>query len=132
MIEFTLAAPTLSGNVLKRMHHRAIKQQQKVWAWEVVGSMLGTRPAEPLARAKVTIWRHSIGTLDQDNLNAGVKPLVDLLKPLGKPNRLGVLPNPCGLGIIADDSPAHLELVVHQVKETKRTGHRTVVRVEEI
>jgi hypothetical protein len=131
MIEFTLTAPTPSGNVLKRMHHQAIKRQQKVWAWEVVGSMLGARPVEPLPRAKVTIWRHSVGTLDQDNLNAGVKPLVDLLKPLGKPNRLGVLPNPCGLGIIVDDSPAHLTLVVHQIKEAKRTGNKTVVRVEE-
>ena len=126
MLEFTLTAPTPSLNQTLRMHPQVKRRQRSNWAWEITGTMLGKRPAQPLARARVTIWRHSVGTLDHDNAVGGAKGLVDVLKPM-HPTR-----NPCGLGIIADDSPAHLELVVHQVKETKRTGHRTVVRVEEI
>lgn len=126
MIEFTLAAPTPSLNQTLKMHPQVKKRQRTGWAWEIAGTLLGRRPAQPLARARLTIWRHSVGTLDQDNAVGGAKGLVDVLKPM-HPTQ-----NPCGLGIIADDSPEHLELVVHQVKETKRTGHRTVVRVEEI
>lgn len=126
MIEFTLNAPTPSLNQTLKMHPQVKRRHRANWAWEIAGSVLGSRPREPWQRARVTIWRHSVGTLDEDNAIGGAKGLLDVLKPM-HPTR-----NPCGLGIIADDSPAHLELVVHQVKETERTGHKTVVRVEEI
>ena len=126
MIEFTLNAPTPSLNQTLRMHPQVKKRQRANWAWEIAGTVLGNRPREPWQRARVTIWRHSVGTLDEDNAIGGAKGLVDVLKPM-HPTR-----NPCGLGFIADDAPGCLELIVHQVKETKRTGRRTVVRVEEI
>jgi len=126
MIEFTLTSPTPSLNQTLRMHPQVAKRQRTGWAWEITGTLLGSRPAQPWPKAKVTIWRHSVGTLDADNAIGGAKGLVDVLKPM-HPTR-----NPCGLGIIADDSPAHLELVVHQIREAKRTGNRTVVRVEEV
>ncbi|MDE2098669.1 MAG: hypothetical protein KGL39_15550 [Patescibacteria group bacterium] len=50
-------------------------------------------------RSKIHILRRGKKLLDKDNLVGGVKPLVDSLK---------------ALGVIVDDSPAHISLTIEQ------------------
>lgn len=93
-------------------------------AWEVKVALGTQRVAAPFARAKVTIERRSVGTPDQDGLVGGCKDLIDALLPASKIH-------PCGLGIIRDDNPACMDLVVRGLK-VRRTEQCTVVVVEEL
>lgn len=127
MLTFTLSAPTPSLNGSRSSRNwRAVwaerKRMQKGWAWDIALRLMPARP-EPLQRARVTIYRHSVGTLDQDNAVGGCKALVDVLKPPGKRN-------PHGMGLIVDDTPDCLELVVKQIKVARRSEQRTVVTIE--
>lgn len=128
MITFTLSAPTPSLNAGSRAsghwaaRMKAKQRLQKGWAWDIALRLMPARP-EPLQRARVTIYRHSVGTLDQDNAIGGCKALVDVLKPAGKRN-------PHGMGLIVDDTADCLELVVKQIKVTRRSDQRTVVTIE--
>lgn len=118
MIKFVLSAPTLSLNALLRTHWAFRKTHQRKIAREIAWQTMRVRLFDP---AHVTITRYSVGTLDEDNLVGGCKPLVDVLKPAsGK--------NPHGLGLIGDDTPDRLKLVVRQVK-CRRVEQRTEVEI---
>ena len=94
-------------------------------AWEVKAALGAQRVAVPMNRARVTIERWSIGTPDMDGLVGGTKDLIDALLPVSKTH-------PCGLGIIHDDAPAHMDLIVRGVRVSKRSEQCTVVVVEEL
>ena len=129
MITFRLSKPTpslnpssgASGNWRAR-HARKLKLQRG-WCAEICWRGYGNVNIIP--KARITIERHSAGVLDVDNLYGGCKPLIDVLKPMD-PKR-----NPFGLGIILDDKPDNLELIVRQVKST-RAAACTVVTIEPI
>jgi len=125
---FTLRGLTPSLNAASRASghwaakHKAKKALQSTWAWEIATSLMPDKPAM-LRRARVTVYRHSVGTLDADNAYGGCKALIDVLKPASKRN-------PHGLGLIEDDSPEHLLLDVRQVRAAKRADQKTVVVIE--
>ena len=83
-------------------------------------------PRPPFERARITVTRHSVGVLDDENLAASLKCLVDVLKAYHFKR------NPLGLGFIVDDDPAHCQQVPRQIAEKHRTAQRTIVVVEEL
>lgn len=76
------------------------------------------KPAKPIQKAKVTIWRYSSGTLDRDNMFFTFKPIVDGLVEAG---------------VIQDDGFDQVkELYPHQIKIKRTEKPRVEVLVEEI
>jgi len=125
MITITLSAPTPSGNAVLRMHYEKIRRMQKAWAWEIRVTMKKYYPAiiiPPMPRARITITRYSAGTLDDDNLRTGCKPLIDVLQPMGHPSKFG-------LGIIAGDAPLQVQCEYRQEKCNRAEGW-TVLTIE--
>jgi Holliday junction resolvase RusA-like endonuclease len=114
VIELIIPEPTPSLNPMLRQFWHLRHKDQKRWRWLVRAARLAAKyhPTEPLQKARVTITRHGKRILDRDNLYGGVKGLVDILVKEG---------------ILADDTPAHVELVVQQ-RVTKPP--RTVVQIE--
>ena len=129
VFSFRLAAPLQlpnripAGKTWKAAAGRKAKARQLL-ALEVM-ALIGARPAQPLARASVQVFRHGIQAPDQDNLFASCKGLLDVLQPSTARRKYG-------LGIIAGDDPAHLELAVHHIKAAHRGEQGTVVVVREI
>lgn len=138
VIRFSLAAPTPLLNVTLRQHWQKRRRSDQGLAWAVkVAIMAGKQaiPPEPFQRARVTIIRRSTGTPDRDGLIGGVKGLVDcLLHPgpvrmvKGKPRAL----HPNGLGIVQDDDPACMELVVRAERVRSKAEIGTSVTIEEL
>lgn len=109
---FTLPFALPSLNVRDRQHWAVRSRQKRDLAREVMVAIGGPRhyPRPPFAIARVTVWRHSANLLDPDNLPSSCKNLLDVLRaPVPKSN-------PHGLGIIADDNPNCLDLIVRQIK----------------
>ena len=99
-IEIPEVVPSL--NRLLRMHWAARRRLLKRWEWAVFAEVY--RVGGPLAvrfhgKVQVRICRRSRGMLDQDNLAGSAKFVLDALK-VSK--------------VIADDSPAHIELTCEQ------------------
>jgi hypothetical protein len=119
--EFVLPFCTESLNVRDRKHHMARHSGLQRMMQEVMAAIGGPRyfPRPPFQRARVTVVRCSAGQLDPDNLVASVKSLVDSLTVRS------------GVGVIADDSPGHIELVVRQADASRGAG-TTLVRIEEL
>ena len=119
-----LALPSL--NERQRSHWRELGRQQQRLSQEVMAALGGPHwfPRPPFAKARVTVVRHSAGSLDPDSLYGCNKPLLDVLC---RPSKI----HPCGLGIIEDDAPSKCELVVSQQKSS-RGDQFTAVRVEEL
>lgn len=111
MIKLTIPEATPSLNRLFGHHWTHRHQKRQHWQWLVRAARLKAKVflAEPLPRAKVTITRHGRRICDPDNLIGGQKMLIDSLV------REGILEN---------DTPDHIELVVKQVKT--KTPHTTV------
>jgi hypothetical protein len=109
-------------NVWERMHFRAKARFKTALAWEILAG-IGRKPAAPIERAQVTVWRHSIREPDNDGLI--VKHLLDSLQPASKRH-------PYGIGVIAGDDPAHVECKIHHVNAKRRSDQGTVVVVSEI
>ncbi len=138
VIRFDLPEPTPLLNVTLRQHWQKRRQAGKGIAWEVKVAMAKAKqpiPPEPFQRARVTIIRRSVGTPDRDGLVGGVKALVDcLLHPgpvrmvKGKPRCL----HPNGLGIVQDDGPDRLELVVKAERVRSKADIGTSVTIEEL
>jgi hypothetical protein len=122
---FRLAAPLPLLNVQLRQHFAQRGAAKKDLAWEVLAALGRARPAQPLQRVEVTIWRHSVQAPDQDNLVASAKSLLDVLQPASKRH-------PYGVGVISGDDPARLRLAVHHVKAKHRTDQHTLVRVRAV
>lgn len=113
MFELMYPLPTPSLNVWLRLHHRERTRIKKQMAMVAICAARLHGP-HAATRAHVTITRHGYGTLDQDNLIGGCKPLIDALTTAG---------------FIVDDSPRWLQADYHQVKVPRGRG-RTDVRVE--
>lgn len=97
---------------------------------------VGSRLAEPFAKAHVTIERHSSGTPDKDGLVGGAKFLIDSLATpralnVRKPGARQRVRNKRGLGFIVDDGPAYATFDIRAVKCRPREG-KTVVTIAEI
>jgi hypothetical protein len=117
MIELTIPEPTPSLNPMLRQFWSLRHKDQKRWRWLVRAARLEAKyhPVAPIQKARVTITRHGKRILDKDNLYGGVKGLVDLLVKEG---------------IIAGDTPDHIELVTRQQVVKKPDLPKTVVCVE--
>lgn len=109
------------------MHFRAYRQLRQQWQLLVFAALKGRRPAAPLDRVFLRIDRSSQGQgLDWDNAYGGLKPLLDcLVMPTRK--------NPDGLGLIADDGPAHMPYPPYFTQQTApRTKGSTLVRIYDL
>lgn len=109
-MNFTLVIPDAppSLNVLLRMHWRDRAALAKNWqrqVWYELCQVLD-RPFKPLERASVTIERRSPRMTDADNCYGACKVCVDALKVAG---------------VIIDDSPEHIALIVTQARGTAQT-----------
>lgn len=121
-----VVTPTLNRSL--RQHWRERLRDTRALAWEVRAA-LGRRgvPAVPLERARVVIERRTAGTQpDHDGLVGGIKGLLDCLLPCHEKRR------PYGLGLVRDDSPQHLDLVVKGVRVARKADAGMLVTIEEL
>ncbi|MXV43488.1 hypothetical protein GS501_00130 [Saccharibacter sp. 17.LH.SD] len=132
-ISFTLPTPYPLLNKTLRMHHRALTRLKKSLRANIVAAIGGPQniPSKPFPYAHIRIERWSVGTPDKDNLEGGgAKQLIDCLTtPVIQARRH--VRNKYGLGIIVDDSPAHITTEYHAVK-CRLCEQKTVVTITEI
>lgn len=134
VIRFSVPFATPLLNQQQGVHWSRLRNRRKAIAWQVKLAVLGQIPPQPFARARVTITRHSPGVPDTDNLWGGVKGLVDCLVAPGSPvvvKGKPRLPHPFGLGLVADDNPARMELVV-RAEKCPRGQAKTEIVIEEL
>lgn len=94
-LQLPLATPSL--NEIRGLHFRAYRRLRQQWCADVFAALGHRKPAQPLRRAFIEVWRHSRGDLDWDNAYGGLKVLIDcLVMPSSR--------NPSGLGLMLDDS----------------------------
>lgn len=121
-ISFVLPHALLSLNGRLRQTQKAARRHRIGLAKEVMALTAGQRPREPWTRAKIIVQRMSVRTLDEDNLNASVKTLLDVLQPPSAHH-------PSGLGIIANDSPDHIVLEISATKVARSDLAGTIVTI---
>ena len=100
-----------SLNKIMRMHWAVRKKrQEEVWAMVEYSAPTPVPKFEGKTRVSITRqWGKKGRAFDPDNLIGATKMLIDCLKePKGR--------SKYGLGIIKDDSPADIELLVKQEK----------------
>ena len=111
-----------SHNELRRKyrHPLAYMRLRKLWEHNLAYGVLCARHRRELMdlaklgqrmRVEVTVFNNKI--LDDDNISAGLKPVLDGLK---------------NIGYIQDDSPPFLELAL-PVKQHKSAEKKTVIRI---
>jgi hypothetical protein len=125
-VTFTLPVVTPTVNDIRKMHFGTYKKLRESFAWMVRGALNkeGYFPQHPMPRAIVTIERHSCGEPDTDNAVGGVKVLCDcLVQPSAR--------HPNVLGVVVDDHPAFLTLIVICIRVHSLTEQCTVVKLEE-
>ena len=121
LVAFSLAEPLPLLNEWQRMHWAARKRRQRDIAWEVRANV--PTGLSPIERCLIIVVRRNCPPLpDLDGLAGSAKPLLDCL----------VLPsrrNPNGLGIIVDDNPKCLGmlLMLPRVRQSGQMG--THVRI---
>lgn len=127
-LKYTLELPveTPSNNEIRGLKFWEYKEVLRAWQARVFQALGCRTPAKPLNEVFIYIERRSSGTLDWDNAYGGLKPLLDCL----------VMPstrNPCGLGLIKDDSPTHVPHPPYfrQLKAPKEKGS-TLVQIFDI
>ena len=118
-LSFSIPTLPLSLNRWQRMHWAERAKFQKLITMEIIAAIGGPLyyPRPRMERAIVTIIRHSSRLLDEDN--PVVKPFVDALTATH------------GIGIVADDNPNVLRIIVKQVK-CKRVDAHTEFLIEEM
>lgn len=121
-ISFTLCRPTPLLNVLLRMHWRSRQMLARSISAEIARLVPDLPGRQPLEHARVSVTRFSTQVPDQDNL-MGCKIMIDALLVLSKRH-------PNGLGLIRDDDPAHLTLVVQSERCATRREQRTEVVIK--
>ena len=114
-----------SLNKIMRMHWAVRKKrQEEVWAMVEYAAPAPVMKFE--GKARLTIirqWGKRGRAFDPDNLVASCKLLIDCLKePKGR--------STYGLGIIKDDSPADIELLVKQEKSPDGV-HRAIIEMSQ-
>jgi hypothetical protein len=125
LVEFSIAYPLKLPNTTNGRHWIAAHGYRKRLGEMVGEAVKPWNGQQPMERARVTITRWSIGVCDADNLVSSVKPLLDLLLVRSKAH-------PHSFGLIRDDDPAHVELVVLPGKAASRKEQRTDVRIERL
>lgn len=123
-----LVVPRLTPllNVTSRQHWSARSRARREWAWDLRAALgRQPRPAVPFARARVVIERRSIRTPDRDGLYGGAKGVVDCLLPQSKRH-------PTGLGFVADDTPAVMDLEVRAVRVATLLEQKTIITITEL
>lgn len=125
-LAFVLPFALPSLNVRDRRHRYQHGSDKKQMNLEVLAAIGGSRylPRPPFNKCRVTVVRCSSQRLDPDGLGAVCKNLLDVLC-------LQSLVHPSGLGIIVDDNPKLLTLVVEQSTAAPGKGS-TAVRVESL
>ena len=124
LVEFHLTTKIPLLNVWQRMHWRKRKRYQETLAWEIRAVLPYPLPGV-LTRCLVVILRRSRPPLpDWDGLGAAPKALMDCLVVPSKRN-------PHGLGLIADDNPACVGMLVTLPAPLKAMQHRTTVQIYE-
>lgn len=132
VLEFRLPFPTPLLNETLRKHWSKRMRDLRSMAWEVRVALKGQLPPAPIPRAKVEVLRHSVRAPDQDGMVGGLKALLDVLQPFAPPAReTGKGGRPYGLGIIAGDDPARLELDARHVGCRKGEAC-TMVKISEL
>lgn len=119
-IEFTLPQPFMLLNVYLRRPWTARKTYQRKLCGLIAKATVHCRGMEPWDKATLSIIRYSTRLPDQDGL--APKALIDCLV-------VRSARHPEGLGLIVDDSPAHLTLDVRAVK-CKQIEQRTSVIIQ--
>lgn len=126
MIRLVIAKVTPSGNELLRMHFRARKREQNVFAalllgqirqWEHINDFAGNGTIKATGKRKVTITRVGKRMLDVDNGFSGCKALLDEIRKFG---------------LLIDDSPEFCDLVFAQEKLPKGLDPHTVIILENV
>lgn len=119
---FMLEDPSPSNNSIREMHPHAYKHMRRAWRMRMLVALAGA-PRNPVDKALLQVCRHSAGQLDWDNAYGGLKPLLDCLV-VASPR------NPDGLGLITDDSPAHMPFppIIRQMP-AKRGAGQTIISV---
>ncbi|KKN40934.1 hypothetical protein LCGC14_0728170 [marine sediment metagenome] len=114
-------------NKLTRMHWSARMKLLHRWDWLIIAAK-GRKRWAPSEKAKVTIERHSAGTLDHDNFIGGLKLVIDALRLRYSTsgNLIG------GNNIIKDDDAAHVEHGEHKQVRCKRGEQKTIIKIERI
>lgn len=125
MITFTLPEPTKTLNEIRSMHFRVYAKYRRQLAFSVYVRTLKQKPAEPYARARIIIERHSAGQVDEDGLYGGFKPLLDVLQPFHSRLR------PDAIGILASDAPDCLTIEARQIRCPRGQG-KTIVEIHEV
>lgn len=132
MITITLSQVCVGKRILKcrriphnqsnqRMHWAEKAKWNDAWKREVGYSFLAARPRNlklPLPHAKITITLYAVSLMDYDGAYNCVKPLLDALKVNG------------GVGVIVDDSPKYIDLLVKQEKIAHRKDERVVITID--
>lgn len=119
-IKITIGVPSPSANEWTYKHWRAYSRVKKRWLDLLSQAWLPQRLhlSEPLPRVILAVERVSIKLLDEDNLVAGLKPIIDGLR---------------ALGIIVDDTADRLTLgVMDQHKVPHKVEQRTILRIAEL
>ena len=119
-----LSRPLTLLNERDRQHWAKKRTEKSQMAWEI-RCQLAWLPSSPIHRAEVTVWRHSVRAPDQDNLEASVKPLLDVLQPASHLH-------PFGLGIIAGDDPEHVTTRVYHIRAGSLRDQKTLVRIRDL
>jgi hypothetical protein len=119
-VKITIGVPSPSANEWTYKHWRAYSRIKKRWLDHLSIAWLPQRLhlSEPLPRVILAVERASIRLLDEDNLVAGLKPIIDGLR---------------ALGIIVDDTPDRFTLgMMVQHKVPHKVEQRTILRIAEL
>ena len=114
-------------NELTRMHWKARRVNLQKWDWLIMVAKGRKRWVAP-EKVRVTIERHSAGTLDHDNFIGGLKLVIDALRLRysAKGDLIG------GNNLIKDDDAKHVEHGEHKQIRCKRGIKKTVIKIERI
>lgn len=113
-MQLTIAAVPPSLNVYMNLHWRERSRLRDDWTMLVMAASAGCAPLQA-GYKRVCVTLHLRRLRDVDNAYGGIKPLVDALRHRG---------------LIADDDPGSIELVMRQYK-CKVKDERTEVMIEE-
>src|SRR5690348_16819154 len=110
-MNLTIAAVPPSLNVYLKLHYHARARLRDEWCKLIMVAATGlARPTTGYKRVVITLHLRTLR--DLDNAYGGLKPLVDALRLRG---------------LIEDDNPAAIELVLRQVKAWPE---QTVIEIE--
>ena len=123
IFELPFATPSMNDMLTKHWIVAGKKRYQRAVCESIKygnGSMLRDHAKQmPFEKCEIEIFRYGLRPLDKDNLEGGVKCLIDVLKPVSDGNRYG-------LGIIVDDS---MSVIVKQSVTQVIGKPRTILRI---